>query len=276
MMLDGISLANEIKDSVKKEISSKKLAPGLATILVGNDPASELYVHLKLKSCFEVGIKGELHHLPANATEAEVLSKIQSHNNNPNIHGILVQLPLPKHLNTPRILNSINPRKDVDGLHSNSMGEIVKGNERLASCTPKAVIALLEKYKIPVEGKEVVVIGRSMEVGKPLALMLINRGATVTVCHSKTKDISAHTKKADIVISCTGVPGLVKGSMIKKDSVVIDVGISKVNGKIKGDVETSSVAKKAAYLSPVPGGVGPVTVAMLLKNTLLACQGDKK
>src|SRR3989344_1011451 len=155
MILDGKKLADEIKASVKKEISSKKLVPGLATILVGNDPASELYVHLKVKSCFEVGIKGELHHLPANATEAEVISKIQAHNSNPNIHGILVQLPLPKHLNTANILNSIDPRKDVDGLHSNSMGEIVKGNEKLASCTPKAVIALLEKYKIEIEGKEV-------------------------------------------------------------------------------------------------------------------------
>ncbi len=274
MILDGKKLADEIKASVKKEIAAKRLTPGLATILVGNDPASELYVHLKVKSCFEVGIKGELHHLPANATEAEVISKIQAHNSNPNIHGILVQLPLPKHLNTANILNSIDPGKDVDGLHSNSMGEIVKGNERLASCTPKAVIALLEKYKIDVEGKEVVVIGRSIEVGKPLALMLINRGATVTVCHSKTKDVSAHTKKADIIISCTGVPGIVKGEMIKEGAVVIDVGISKVNGEIKGDVETESVMKKAAYVSPVPGGVGPVTVAMLLKNTVNACVSD--
>ena len=271
MILDGKKLADEIKASVKKEISSKKLVPGLATILVGNDPASELYVHLKVKSCFEVGIKGELHHLPANATEAEVISKIQAHNSNPNIHGILVQLPLPKHLNTANILNSIDPRKDVDGLHSNSMGEIVKGNEKLASCTPKAVIALLEKYKIEIEGKEVVVIGRSIEVGKPLALMLINRGATVTVCHSKTKNVSAHTKKAAIIISCTGVTGIVKGEMIKEGIVVIDVGISKVKGEIKGDVETDSVMKKAAYISPVPGGVGPVTVAMLLKNTVNAC-----
>lgn len=276
MILDGIKLANEIKDSVKREISSKRLSPGLATILVGNNPSSEIYVHLKLKACFAAGIKGELHKFPENARESDIISMIQAHNSNPKINGILIQLPLPKHLNTPKILNSVSPSKDVDGLHSFTLGEVSKGNERLASCTPKAVIALLEKNKIQVEGKDVVVIGRSIEVGKPLTLMLINRGATVTVCHSKTKDISSHTRKADIIISCTGVPNLVKGSMIKKDSVIIDVGISKVNGKIKGDVEKSSVEKKASFFSPVPGGIGPITVAMLLKNTLLACQGDKK
>lgn len=271
MILDGTKLAAEITEEVRKEIIEKRLKPGLATILIGNNLASELYVNLKMRKCKEAGIHAELNKFPEGAKEEEIIKKIDELNNNVKIHGILVQLPLPKHMNTAKVLNSVSPLKDVDGLNASTLGDVMKGNEALASCTPKAVIAMLEKYKIDVSGKEVVVIGRSIEVGKPLALMLINRGATLSVCHSKTKDISAYTKKADIVISCTGVPGLVKGDMIKKDSVVIDVGISKVNGKIMGDVEASSVGEKAAYLSPVPGGVGPVTVAMLLKNTVNAC-----
>ncbi len=274
ILMDGNKLAAYLRSQVQEEIHKSGIRPGLATILVGKDPASELYVHLKLKACGTVGIKGELFHLPPDVCESEVLKLISSLNSRKDIHGILVQLPLPKHMDTYAILNAIDVSKDVDGLHSTTLGELIKGNERFASCTPKAVLYLLEHYNIALEAKKVVVVGASIEVGKPLAIMLLNRAATVSICHRKTLNLEEYTKSADIVISCTGVPALITKEKIKSGAVLIDVGIAKVNGQVCGDIHPDT-QKIASHVSPVPGGVGPVTVAMLLHNTVLAAIGCK-
>ncbi|MFH0868279.1 MAG: bifunctional 5,10-methylenetetrahydrofolate dehydrogenase/5,10-methenyltetrahydrofolate cyclohydrolase [Candidatus Woesearchaeota archaeon] len=271
-ILDGRKLSEQIIKEVKAKVKKLKLKPGLAAILVGNNPASELYVNMKKKSCNDCGFHFELYKFKENSLDTEVIDAIISLNKNENIHGIMVQLPLPKHMDKTLVLQAIDPLKDVDGCNSVNLGDIMIKDEKLLPATPKGVITLLDYYKIPVKGKEVVIVGHSAVVGKPLAMMFLNRDATVTVCHEFTKDLKSHTSKADILISATGVPNLIKKNMVKKNAVVIDVGISKVKDKIAGDVDFNEVKKIASYITPVPGGVGPMTIASLLENVLIAMQ----
>lgn len=271
-IIDGKIVSKLVKDNIKSIIESKKISPSLAVILVGNDPASLTYVRNKTNECIEVGISPKDYHLPEDTSEEKLLELIGNLNKDDDIDGILVQLPLPKHINTDKILNAISPYKDVDGFHPENVGKLMIGTPFVEPCTPKGVIRLLEHYGISVEGKRAVVLGRSNIVGKPMAIMLLHRNATVTICHSKTKDLSEITKQADILVSAIGIPNFVKADMIKKDAVVIDVGINKVeeNGKSKlvGDVDFENVKEVASYITPVPGGVGPMTRAMLLENTV--------
>jgi len=271
-IIDGKIVSKLVKDNIKSIIESKKISPSLAVILVGNDPASLTYVRNKTKECLEIGISPKDYHLPEDTSEEKLLELIGNLNKDNDIDGILVQLPLPKHINTNKILNAISPYKDVDGFHPENVGKLMIGTPFIEPCTPKGVIRLLEHYGISVEGKRAVVLGRSNIVGKPMAIMLLHRNATVTICHSKTKDLSEITKQADILVSAIGIPNSVKADMIKKDAVVIDVGINKVeeNGKSKlvGDVDFENVKEVASYITPVPGGVGPMTRAMLLENTV--------
>ena len=267
-ILDGKKLA----ENIKKEIKKNKLKPGLATILVGDNPASQLYVNMKKKSCQQCGINFELYKFKENVTDGEVLGAIMALNKNDKIHGIIVQLPLPKYLDKTMILQAINPLKDVDGLTSLNLGDIMINNEKLIPATPKGVITLLDHYKINVKGKDVVIVSHSTVVGKPLAMMFLNRDATVTVVHEFTKDLKQYTKNANILISAAGVPNLIKKDMVKKGAVVVDVGISKVKGKVAGDVDFKEVKKVASYITPVPGGIGPMTIASLLQNVVIASQ----
>ncbi len=267
-IIDGKKLAEKIRSCLKEKISSFKKKPGLAAIVVGDNPASKVYVDSKERQCREVGIYSERYNLPEKTTQAELLQLIGRLNSSSKIHGILVQLPLPAHIDKENVFASIKIEKDVDGFCSQNISRLASGEEAMVSCTPKGIIRLLEEYKIPIKGSNAVVIGRSMIVGKPTAMLLTNRDATVTVCHSKTKNLSEFTKKADIIIAAVGKPKLVTAGLVKKGCTVIDVGINKVDGKLVGDVDFDSVSMKAAFITPVPGGVGPMTVAMLLENTV--------
>jgi methylenetetrahydrofolate dehydrogenase (NADP+)/methenyltetrahydrofolate cyclohydrolase len=277
-ILDGRAVSNSILEEVKSEIDSlpeNAPRPKLVIILVGNNPASESYVKSKGKKCAAVGIDYQQLNYGVDVTVEEILAKIGELNEDPSVHGILVQLPLPKHISQLAVIAAIDPRKDVDGFHQMSLGQMFIGGEfeGLVPCTPKGIIKLLEYYKINPSGKNVTVIGNSNIVGKPAAIMMLNRGATVTVCHSKTTDLKSHTINADIIISATGVPGLVTADMVKEGAVVIDVGCTKVGEKLVGDVDYETVEKKASAITPVPGGVGPMTVACVIQNTLLAFKG---
>jgi methylenetetrahydrofolate dehydrogenase (NADP+)/methenyltetrahydrofolate cyclohydrolase len=271
-VLDGKSLANKILSRFEKNGANKLL---LATILVGNNAPSRIYVNMKQKKCESVGIKFELKEFPETVQESEILTHIKNLNQRTDVSGILLQLPLPKNLNTRKILDSINPSKDVDGLTSKNLGLLVSNQESMISCTAKGVIKLLESYNIDVEGKHVVIVGHSFLVGRPLAELFLNRNATVTVCHDKTTNLKEHTVHADILVSATGIPHLITEEMVAKDAIVIDVGISKLDGKIVGDVDFDSVKGKASYITPVPGGVGPMTIAMLIENVLSSTHGEK-
>ena len=269
VILDGKKLREKIFEELKIKIDSMPVKPSLAVILAGNDPSSIIYVNNKKKCAEKLGINSLVINYPADVTEAEVLKKIQELNNNENITAILVQLPLPKHINKSRILNAIAPEKDVDGLTTYNSGKLFSGEKPYVyPCTPKGILLLLDEYKIEPEGKHAVVIGRSNLVGKPVAQMLLNRNATVTMCHSKTKNLSDITKTADILISAVGKK-VVGENMLKNNCVVIDVGIFRdETGKISGDVDFETVSKSASYISPVPGGVGPMTIASLMLNTV--------
>ena len=269
-IIDGKIIAKQIREQIKKEVSKLKMAPGLATILVGEDPASQVYVKNKNAACKEAGMESFHQHFPAGISEKELVDYVQKLNDNPKVHGILVQLPLPKQINANKILELISPTKDVDGFHPVNLGRLVAGQEGFRPCTPFGVMKLIESTGIEVAGKNAVVIGRSNIVGKPVALMLLAANATVTVCHSKTKNLEKVVSEADIVVAAIGKPELVKGSWIKKGAVVIDVGINRVNGKLIGDVEFDEASKRASHITPVPGGVGSMTIAMLLWNTLQA------
>ncbi len=257
-------VASEI-ETLKAEVGRM---PGLAVVLVGNDPPSQIYVSHKTRACEKVGIQSLEHHLSSHTTMEETLDLIQRLNAQEEVDGILVQLPLSPHLNQSEILGSIDPSKDVDGFHPYNMGKLFLGEKSIVPCTPKGVMTLLDYYGIPVEGQEVVVIGASNIVGKPLALMLVNRMATVTVCHIMTKDLTLHTKKADIIFIATGVPHLIKREMVREGVIIIDIGISRMQGKIVGDADFQGLQEWAGAITPVPGGVGPMTVAMLMENTL--------
>jgi len=269
-IIDGNAIAKQIRDEIKAKLDACGSKPGLAVIQVGENPASTRYVSHKQKDCKEVGIYSEKHHLPETVSEKELIELIQKLNAQANIHGILVQLPLPDGIDEHKVINSVDPRKDVDGFHTQNLGELVSGNEHLVPCTPTGVIRLIESTGIEIKGKKAVVVGRSVIVGKPAALLLLNRHATVTVCHSRTPDLGAETRQADILVAAVGKPRLITGAMVKPGAVVIDVGINVIDGKMIGDVDFESVEKVAGHLTPVPGGVGPMTRAFLLRNTLKA------
>ena len=271
-IINGRKIAAEIKDRVREEVESMETKPGLATVLVGDDPASQLYVRLKGKACEEAGIKSEKHEFPGDAKEREIIELIRELNSNSSIHGILVQLPLPKHLNSQKIMAEIAPEKDVDGFNPVSMGNLMIGNEGFVPCTPRGIIGMLEHEKVELEGKDCVIVNHSPVVGKPLAMLLLNREATVSVCHVKTKDLGRFTRDAEILVVAAGVPGLIKADMVKEGAVVIDVGINKTEKGVVGDVDFEAVKEKASLITPVPGGVGPMTIAMLLENTVMAAK----
>ena len=279
-ILDGKKLSEKIRTEIKKEVEELKkegFVPGLAVILVGNDPASRVYVRMKKDACQDVGIYSVVHEFPETITEKELLSTIDMINENPNIHGLLIQLPLPKHIDTTKVLERVSPSKDVDGFHPYNMGRLVEGLDTFAPCTPLGVMEFFKEYNIDLYGKDVCVVGASNIVGKPMWALLVNEMATVDICHIATKDLAAHTKRADIVIVGVGKPNLITADMVKDGVVVIDIGINRLpNGKLVGDVDFENVSKKASYITPVPGGVGPMTISMLLKNTLKAAKKFKE
>jgi len=275
-IIDGKKLSQKIKDEIKLEVENMKkdgITPGLAVILVGNDPASQTYVKMKKNSSAEVGIYSVVHEFPETISEKELLSTIDMINENPNIHGLLIQLPLPKHIDTTKILERVSPSKDVDGFHPYNMGRLVEGLDGFVPCTPLGVMEMFKEYKIDLYGKNVCVVGASNIVGKPMWALLVNKMATVDICHIATKNLKDHTKRADIVIVGVGKPNLITADMVKDNVIVIDIGINRLeNGRLVGDVDFENVSKKASYITPVPGGVGPMTIAMLLKNTIKAAK----
>jgi len=272
-LIDGKKVSEhirrEIAEGVEKLKSDTGIVPGLAAVLVGNNPASEIYVRNKRKACSTSGIYLEEHILSEETTEEELLELINKLNNDPKIHGILVQLPLPKQINGTKILRSVSPLKDVDGFHPQNVGLLVEGNPRFISCTPHGILKMLDFYNIPIEGKEAVIIGRSNIVGKPVSILLLHRNATITICHSRTNPLEEVTRRADILVAAIGRANFVTKDMVKDGVVVIDVGINRdEEGKLTGDVDFEDVKEKASYITPVPGGVGPMTISMLLWNTL--------
>ena len=273
-IIDGKRVASQIKENIVAEVRSLKQktgkTPGLAVVLVGDDHASAVYVRTKNKTCKNLGFQSFENILPANTSESTLLGLIDELNKDERVSGILVQLPLPSHISSYKILEAINPQKDVDGFHLENIGRLVTGNATFKPCTPEGIIQLLDHYKVDVEGKNAVVLGRSNIVGKPISLLLLERNATVTICHSRTKNLSAITKLADILIAAIGKPNFVTADMVKDDVVIIDVGINRVNDKLIGDVDYQSVSKKASLITPVPGGVGPMTIAVLMANSLQA------
>ena len=279
IILDGKALSLQYKEEIReqaKELTEKGCRPGLAVVLVGENPASKIYVRNKEKDCGECGIYSAMYHLPEATTEKDLLDLLNFLNYESSIHGILVQLPLPKHINTQRIIEAINPIKDVDAFHPTNVGYLTQGAPRFTPCTPAGIMRFMDSYHIDPAGKHCVVIGRSDIVGKPMALLLLQRNGTVTVCHSHTKDLKAQTLQADILISAVGKPGFVTADMVKDGAVVIDVGMNRnAEGKLCGDVDFAAVSQKASAITPVPGGVGLMTRVMLLENTLAACRWQR-
>jgi methylenetetrahydrofolate dehydrogenase (NADP+)/methenyltetrahydrofolate cyclohydrolase len=279
-IIDGKEVAQHIRKEVGEGVRKLKeetgIVPGLAAVLVGSNPASEIYVRNKRKACGEAGIYSEEYKLPEETTESDLLSLIKELNEDKKIHGILVQLPLPKHINEAKILRAVSPLKDIDGFHPENVGYLVEGNPRFIPCTPHGIIKLLDYYKIEMQGKEAVVVGRSNIVGKPVSLLLLHRHATVTICHSRTKPLEDVTRRADILVAAIGRANFITGDMVKEGVVVIDVGINRnPDGKLTGDVDFEQVKEKASYITPVPGGVGPMTIAMLLWNTWSSAKSSK-
>ena len=271
-IIDGKALSEKILKEIEQEHSEleKKVErkAGLAVIIVGENPASQIYVRNKIRACEKVGFHSETIRLDENITEENLLLEIEKLNNNSNIDGILVQLPIPKHIDGLKIINAISAKKDVDGFHTTNIGKMMIGDETgFLPCTPAGVIQMFEEYNINLEGKDVLVIGQSNIVGKPMTLLLIKKRATVQVCNSKTKNLSEKLQKADVIVAAAGSPKLIKAIDVKEGVVIIDVGINRVDGKLCGDVDFEEVSKKASFITPVPGGVGPMTIAMLIKNT---------
>ena len=276
-ILDGKAVSQRVKNALKEEtekfVEKYGIKPGLAVVIVGDDPASRVYVNSKKKACAEIGYYSEEHALPESTTEDELLSLVEKLNGDEKIHGILVQLPLPKHIDEEKIINAINPKKDVDAFHPVNVGKIMIGNCDFLPCTPAGVMELIDDAGIDLTGKNCVVVGRSNIVGKPQAMLLLHKNATVTICHSKTKNIKEITKNADVLVAAVGRAQMFDGDYIKDGAVVIDVGMNRLeNKKLVGDVDFESAEKKASYITPVPGGVGPMTIAMLMKNTLTAAK----
>ena len=276
-IIDGKKVSAEVKANVKKQTEELKekygVTPGLAVVIVGDDPASRVYVNNKKKACEAVGFESEEYALPAETTQEELLALVEKLNDKEDINGILVQLPLPKHLDDKAVIEAISPIKDVDAFHAVNVGKIMLGEYDFLPCTPAGVMEMLHFYDIPVEGKECVVIGRSNIVGKPMGLLLLHENGTVTICHSRTKDLAEVCRRADILVAAVGIPKFVKADMVKDGAVVIDVGMDRdENGKLCGDVDFDNVKDKCSFITPVPGGVGPMTIATLMKNTLKACK----
>ncbi len=276
MILDGKGLADRRLEALKGKIKESGINPTLATVLIGDDPASALYVRMKHRACEQVGIRSVNVQLPGDVSTSEVLDRLKTLNEDPDIDGILVQLPLPAQIDTHQVINAVNPAKDVDGYHPVNMGKLVGGLPGPRSCTPKGIMTILNEYGIETSGAHAVVIGRSVDVGKPMALLLMLADATVTVCHSKTKDLPSITKQADILISAAGKADMVTADMVKPGATVIDVGTNHVNGKLRGDVDFEAVSSIAGAITPVPGGVGPMTIASLMENTLEAARSRCK
>ncbi len=279
-IIDGKQIAAKVREEIKEKtalLMEQGVQPGLAVIIVGEDSASQVYVRNKIKACAEVGFYSENYELSADTTEEELLRLVEKLNGDPAIHGILVQLPLPKHLNEEKVIAAINPEKDVDAFHVRNVGKIMLGDYDFLPCTPAGVMKLLEYSGIDVAGKDCVIIGRSNIVGKPQAMLMLHANATVQICHSKTRDLAKKTAAADILVVAIGKAKFIKGDMIKEGAVVIDVGMDRdENGKLCGDVDFDSCFEKASYITPVPGGVGPMTITMLLQNTLSAAEISKK
>lgn len=275
-IIDGKALSDAVKAEVAQRVAQLKkrgITPGLAVVLVGEDPASQVYVRNKAAACEKAGLHSQVIRLNADISEQELLDVVCSLNENPAIHGILVQLPLPKHMNSARVIETIAAHKDVDGFHISNAGLLMTGQPLFRPCTPYGVMKMLESQNVSLWGAEAVVVGASNIVGKPMAMLMLAAGATVTLCNSKTRDLAAHTRRADVLVVATGKPGMVTGEMIKPGAVVIDVGINRLpDGKLVGDVEFSSASQVAGAITPVPGGVGPMTIAMLLVNTLEAAE----
>ncbi len=282
-VLDGKRIAKEIQAEIKQSVATfvetHHFAPALAAVLVGDDPASQVYVRNKERACERAGIKSQLHRMPADSTTDEVLEKVRQLNEDPEVSGILVQLPLPREVDTQVVLDAVSPLKDVDAFHPRNVGLISQGRPQFLPCTPHGIVQMLKRYQIHTQGKNVVIVGRSDIVGKPMALMLANRdiglgpemaNATVTICHSQTSDLGAVTQQADILIAAIGQPKFITGDMVKLGAVVVDVGINRTDDGLVGDVDYNDVVPVASYVTPVPGGVGPLTVTMLLENTLSA------
>jgi methylenetetrahydrofolate dehydrogenase (NADP+)/methenyltetrahydrofolate cyclohydrolase len=272
-LIDGKLVSQHVRSEVAEGVGRLKrergVTAGLAAVLVGDNPASEIYVRNKRKACSDAGMYSEEHKLPEETTEEELLTLVEKLNVDKNIHGILVQLPLPPHISETKILRAVSPLKDVDGFHPYNVGLLVEGNPSFISCTPHGIIKMLDFYKIGIEGKEAVVVGRSNIVGKPVSMLLLHRHATVTICHSRTKPLGEVTKRADILVAAIGRADFITAEMVKERVVVIDVGINRnKDGKLTGDVDFEGVSNKASYITPVPGGVGPMTISMLLWNTL--------
>ncbi|MEE3499098.1 MAG: bifunctional methylenetetrahydrofolate dehydrogenase/methenyltetrahydrofolate cyclohydrolase FolD [Ruminococcus bromii] len=276
-IIDGKKVSAEVKEEVRQQTLKLKethgITPGLAVVIVGDDPASRVYVNNKKKACELVGFKSEEYALPAETTQQELLNLVETLNNKDDINGILVQLPLPKHLDDKAVIAAINPKKDVDAFHAVNVGKIMLGEYDFLPCTPAGVMEMLHSYNIEVSGKNCVVIGRSNIVGKPMAMLLLHENGTVTICHSRTKNLAEVTKQADILVAAVGRPKFVTADMVKDGAVVIDVGMDRdENGKLCGDVDFENVKDKCSYITPVPGGVGPMTIATLMKNTLKAAK----
>ena len=275
-LIDGNALSKQLRGEVAQRaaaLTAKGLKPGLAVVLVGDNPASQVYVRNKVKACEDVGFHSVLEKYDATLSEAELLTRVEALNNDPSIHGILVQMPLPKHINPLKVIEAISTAKDVDGYSVQSAGDLMAGLPGFRPCTPYGCMKLIESTGVPIKGKHAVVIGRSNTVGKPMALLLLQAHATVTICHSGTPDLAAHTRLADIVVAATGRRNTLTADMVKPGAIVIDVGINRnEEGKLCGDVDFAGVKEVAGYISPVPGGVGPMTIAMLLVNTLEAAR----
>lgn len=274
-LLDGKIMAAELEAELKVRVDKlveRGLIPGLTVILVGDDPASQTYVSNKEKACERMGIQSRTLRMPADTTQETLEKAILEANQDPSVHGILVQLPLPRHLDSDRALSLILPEKDVDGFHDINAGRLSRGLDCVVACTPKGALHMLKSAGISIAGKEAVVVGRSNIVGKPMALLLLQENATVTVCHSRTADLAAHTRRADILVAAIGKPRFITADMVKDGAVVVDVGINRVDGKLCGDVDFEPVSQKASWITPVPGGVGKMTIAMLMDNTVSAAE----
>ena len=279
VLLDGRAMATELTEALHGRVDAlraKGCIPGLAVILVGDDPASQIYVRSKEKACEALGIYSETHRLPADTAQEALEELIEGLNRDDRVSGILLQLPLPKGLDEAKALRRIAPEKDVDGFHAENAGKLFTGQEGVVPCTPKGILYMLKKADVPLAGKEAVVIGRSNLVGKPIAQLLLQENCTVTQCHSRTVDLTAHTKRADILVCAVGKPRFITADMVKPGAAVVDVGINRVDGKVVGDVDFNEVEKTAGYISPVPGGVGKMTIVMLMENTVEAAERKAK
>ena len=278
-ILDGKSLAAQVRIAVKREVEAlaqRGIRPGLAVLLAGDNPASRVYVRNKVRACEETGVRSEMYELPANVSEEALVDRVLALNDDPDIHGILVQLPLPKQVDAHQVLETIAPAKDIDGFHESNLGALLAGRPRMVPCTPAGVMRLLDHAGVPLAGSHAVVIGRSNIVGKPLALLLLQRDATVTLCHSKSRDLENLARSADILVAAVGRAKLVTGRMVKPGACVIDVGVNRLSdGSLAGDVDFAAASEVAGWITPVPGGVGPMTIAMLLENCVRAAGASK-